>query len=589
MKIIKDMQTLRHLLVSLLICMLSAAAWAQQRYPMYPGYPYYGQPGQQPYYGQPRQQQPYAPPAQQQPYAPPAQQQPYAPPAQQQPYAPPAQQQPYAPPAQQQQSPGPGQQYRPQQSWPQAPARSPYTQSSPQVTGQNPPRLEVLISGQRPYIQQTLVLTLRIISSSNLASVQPEIPSGGPLIFSKLDGPIASAHRSGGQQEIVNEFHYAVTPLQSGMVSIPLVRVKGTLNGGQKSEFDIASPASILLDVQPVDPSVQPWLPLHGLILQSRLEGAEHPEAGKPLTLVVDISAIGATGGQLPSFENHLRESAFHVYREDSDIEGRVSSDGRYLLGHKTETFTLVPQNGGKLRIPELRVSWWNVGTGLAETSSVPIRQLIVKGEPGPDAGQIRDLFPEASSLLLWIPLIGLFGATIGFWILAWLRQKRFVQVAEEEITVVLSFAARRVRTFLAWLSPIRRLQKVRQIFVRSLPRSFRLYFCVHVVDGEDDPEDWSYMLKFLGNKHLGIPAQLPLQDFGDRLSDIHPHSNRQLMRDLMRELEQTLYSNGSMDFSAWKRRFRNQLKPSWLPQLGRKAASRPSANQRLPRLNPGV
>jgi len=109
------------------------------------------------------------------------------------------------------------------------------------------------------------------------------------------------------------------------------------------------------------------------------------------------------------------------------------------------------------------------------------------------------------------------------------------------------------------------------------------------VVDGEDDPEDWSYMLKFLGNKHLGIPAQLPLQEFGDRLSDIHPHSDRQSMRDLMRELEQTLYSDGRMDFSAWKRRFRNQLKPSWLPRLGRKTANRPSANQRLPRLNPGV
>ena len=152
-----------------------------------------------------------------------------------------------------------------------------------------------------------------------------------------------------------------------------------------------------------------------------------------------------------------------------------------------------------------------------------------------------------------------------------------------------LAFAARRFRAFLAWLSPMRRLQKIRQLFVRSLPRSFRLWFCVRVVDGESDPEVWSYMLKFLANKHLGIPAQLPLPDLGERLADIHRRSDRRRMRELMRELELSLYADGSLDFAAWKRRFRRQLKPSWLPRPGSRRIPRQTARSRLPRLNPGI
>jgi hypothetical protein len=434
-----------------------------------------------------------------------------------------------------------------------------------------------------------VVLSLRIISDINLDSVQPEIPGSGGLVISKLDGPVARARTSGGKQEIVNEYRYAVTPLTSGAISIPALRVKGTLSGGRGNPFNIVSPASNLLEVQPVDASVQPWLPLNGLLIQSYLQGAESPEAGKPLSLVIDISAVGATGGQLPTFEKLLRNGGdFNVYREKSEVQGKVSTDGQFLLGNRTETFTLVPKFGGKIQIPELTINWWNVDTGRAEKAIVPIRQLIAKGTPSSGDEKIGDLFPGASSVLLWLPLIGLFGLTIGFWILAWLRQKRFVQVVEEEIAVVATFGVKQIRGFFAWLAPIRRLQRVRQLFVRSLPKSFRLWFCVRVVDSETDPEVWSYMLKFLANKHLGIPPQIPLRQLADTLTDIHPRADRSTMRKLMGELDGYLYGESPVEFSDWKQRFRSQLKPSWFPRVNGPGARR-TGSSRLPSLNPGT
>jgi len=579
----------------LLLSLLALQAEAQQRYPGY-GYPYgqgnpyqpYTQPGQQrpqPAYRQPAPQgQPTAPayPSRQPVYRPPQSQAPAYQPRQPtyQPQVPAYQtSQPAQP-----RTPA----FQPQQrSWPGAPATS-YSKPAPQASRPAAPQIKVQLSDRRPYIQQTLILTLEVISDTNLATLQPKLPGIGSLVFSQLDGPETLSRRRGDKTEIVNRYHYAVTPLLAGEVSIPAIHVSGTMSG-RSDRFEIASPASILLQVQPAVPGIEPWLPLHGLILQSYLKGAEQPVAGSPLNMVVDISAIGASGGQLPSFERYLKNRDFHVYREKSDIEGRISSDGRFLLGHRTEVFTLVPQHGGKVQIPELRINWWNVDTQRAESTTVPIRQLVARGEPGSLEEKLDILSLSSGDLMLWIPLIGLFTVTIGFWILAWLRHKPFIRVVEEEIRGVSGFSIRRFRDFLIWLAPIRRLQRLRQLFVRSLPRSFRLWFCVRVVDGEDDPEVWAYMLKFLANKHLGLPAQLPLQDLGRRLSKIHPRSDPKTMDTLMQELDNALYGGGSIDFPAWKKRFRRQLRPSWIPSHGTGGTTPRNVRQRLPALNPRV
>ncbi len=574
-----------------------------------PGYPYgqqypqqgYGQPTQ-PYgqgYGQPAQapaynpaQQPYGQsygqPAQRPAYSPP-QRQPYGQQGYGQPYGQPTQQpygQDYRQPAQQPYGQGYGQPAQ-QQSWPRQPATG-YGQTTKATSIRNAPRVEVQVSETHPFAQQSVVLTLRIVSSSNLSTAQPELPQTGEFVLKKLDGPVASVANINGRQEIVNEYHYALTPLQAGTLTIPRLRVKGTTADSYGTAFDVLSSDPLRLDIQPVEPGVQPWLPLHGLVVQSYLQNAEKPEAGKPINLVVEISAVGATGGQLPSMEKRLKtHKDFHIYRDKSEIEGKISSDGQFLLGHRTEVYTLVPQHGGKVRIPELRIHWWNVDSGQAETSTVPMRQLVAKGEPGTAAGEIADLFPGASTLILWVPLVAMFTVTVGFWVLAWLRHKRFMQVVEEEITVVARFAIGQVRAFLLWIAPVRRLQKLRQIFVRALPRFYRLWFCVRVVDAEKDPEVWGYMLKFLANKHLGIPAQLPLQELGERLSDIHPRSDRAIMRNLMRELEASLYSDGQIDFEVWKARFREQLKPGWIPfSSGGEGGTKPPRHP-LPELNP--
>jgi len=469
-------------------------------------------------------------------------------------------------------------------------APSAYTAPSPRYSAppSQPPqgvsngvRLEAYLANSNPYLQQSVVLALRLSSNGALATATPQLPRSHEVIFKRLGDPVSS---TGARQEIVTQYYYAVTPLREGLLILPPIGMTGSYAGGGQT-FEVSSPTPLVLDVRPADLDVTPWLPLHGLTLQAYIEGDEKPEAGKPMRLVVDLNAVGATGAQLPSLESQLRGDGFRLYRERSNLEGKVSGDARYLLGRRTDTFTLVPQHGGKVQIPALEVRWWNVDTGRVETAAAPIRQLVAAGQPGAEDDRVGELFPGATSLLLWVPLGLAFAFSIGFWILAWLRHKRFGQVVEEELVMSWRFIAQQIHHFLEWLSPIRRLQRLRQIFVRSLPKSYRLYFCVKVVENENDPEVWSYMLRFLANKHLGLPTHDSMAVLGERILRFHPGADAAEMRRLMQQLDANLYFNEPIEFAAWKRDFRRQLRPTLFGHRDKREADRPHGG--LPSLNP--
>jgi len=537
-----------------------------------PSYPSYSQPPSQPSYGQPQ----YAQPGYGQPYTQP-----------QTPGYPFGQQPGYGQP--QQSYPGPqgfpGQPWAPQQQ-PSYGYGSPYGQTQQPgrpVSNQQPPKVELQMESSRAYVQQSLLLTLEVISGSVLKTANPEPPRTSDVVFKRLGEAVAIQRGN----EIVNQFHFALTPLREGQFTLPPIKVSGTYSAG--GEFEAESSSVLQLNVIPADSSIQPWLPLHGLVIQGYLDGDQNPAAGKPISLVVDTSAVGTTGQQLPSLEQQLKVPDFRVYREKTETTGKVSQDGKFLIGTRTETFTLVPLHGGRVQIPTLQLHWWNVDTSSAEVSSVPIRQLMARGEPGVDDGRVTDLFPGATKWILWPALIALFAVPFGIWTLAWLRHKTFVQVMGEEMAIANRFFWGKIAGFLRWLAPIRRAQRLRQIFVRrGLPKSWRLWFCVKLVNQENDPETWAYMLRFLANKHLGLPPQDSMTVLGDRIANIHPKCKKEVMRDLMGQLDAALYHRGEIDFPRWKRQFRSQLRPGIFGG-SREPRAAPKQPRGLPMLNPSI
>lgn len=454
------------------------------------------------------------------------------------------------------------------------------------------PRLEVIVDEDEPYVQQNVLVRLRVVSAGNLATASPDLAGIDDALFEQLEGPVTSTRGSGNNQEIVNEYVLTMTPLRDGPLEIGPIKVSGTLAGGMPFESVARSP--IALDVRPPMASVRPWLPLRGLRIDAELTEADGMARGRPATLTVELEAEGAVGDQLPSVENMLRSEDFRVYREQTMTDTRLTDNGRTLLGKRIEVYTLVPHSGGRLQLPELRLNWWNVETASREASSEPIRVFNVAGESGPFgfAGSTRaDGGGGNDWQKYWLPVAGLALLLIGYWGGVWLRGRvpgergalwprvRGLLGSGARLTGRGLVAAGRV------LNPMPLVRGLRDALAALTPRSTRVYQCARAADSAEDPAAWCLIFQQQACRRLAADTREPLPRMADRITALRPGADRERVQALMQRLDRALYNRGDIDFPRWKREFRSALRPG-TGALGSVVASR-VRRARLPELNP--
>ena len=493
--------------------------------------------------------------------------------------------------------PGPGY----QRGWP-GQYQAPYGQQ----TGQQPtkpPRLELELSDHQPYVQENVLLRLRVVSDQNLETATPELPNSNDVLLQKIEGPNARSRTgAGGRREIVNEFVYTLTPLHAGNLEVAPLRVTGTTYGngygyGQAGgrRYEAVSPEPIRLQVRPAMASVRPWLPLQDLDLKATLDAAEEVEQGQPVTLTLELYALGATGSQLPSLESLLASPDFRVYREQTLNEGHLSSDGAYLEGRRTEYYTLVPRAGGKLVLPEIRLAWWNVVSGAKEYAGLPIRTLQVDGESGPFG-----LSPSAETSgggglsWFWLPLAGLVLLLLGYWGGVWYKG-RGPRTSERPalrdrlssgLGSAMATASSGATGLVKRMDPTPMLGRIRPRLGKSLPPSTRFLICVKTANREQDPAAWAQQFEELTCRHLQFDSQTTLPGVTGRILTLRPGADREQVVRLMQQLDGALYGNQDIDFDRWKKQFRSQVgRRRGLASLTGKKLHLTRA--RLPELNP--
>jgi hypothetical protein len=463
-------------------------------------------------------------------------------------------------------------------------AGMPYTQAQPRASSA-PPRVITRIPEGAVYVQQTLLLTLEVVSGTNLQTIDPILPRTDSLVFRKMGSWEANVRVRDGNREIVNSLRFLVTPLRPGEQRLEPVRVQGKTADGQ--DFQAVAPAALELQVLPPEPGVLPWLPLTDLEMHARLVNDRDIKDGKPVTLIVEQRAVGATGSQLPSLEPQLREGNFRLYRENSEMEGRITRDGR-LEGTRIDTFTLVPQKGRELLIPTVRITWWNSAQQRAETAILPSRLLnagdSLMGDLSEQLG--GGPFVAGSSWVFWLPLT-IFAFIMGlYWTWIWAKGRRYGERLRQALADSLTPADTRLGRWLARVSPRRHLHVARRRFANSLPRAYRLWYCVRAADAETDPADWSQVLRFLVQRRLGAPAQVPMPQLAEIIIDIHPGARAERVRALLGELSAALFGATQIpDFARWKREFKREIRPRLFGlRLGRRGGVPTEA---LPELNP--
>ena len=460
-----------------------------------------------------------------------------------------------------------------------------------QVQQVSKPYLEVSLDSTEAYVHQNLVMSIKVVSAVNLKTVTAQVPQSDGVVMRQLGDITVSTRNRQAQREIVNTLYYQLTPVRSGRIELDRVRVSGTMDitSPNQAYFDVTTNEPKLLSVLDPQPGLRPWLPLHELTLSARLSNDERIGEGEPLTLTVEQRAVGMSGAQLPSLEAQLRAPGHRLYREKSEYEGTITKQGK-LVGTRTDRFTLVPQQGDRVEIPAIRVGWWNVDRKRKETAVLPGRLLNQSlANANEDAGSTGLVLAKTTGLLLmWLLLVALAFLLGRFWtrltpvlqhVHRWIWP-RLVGLGQPLL--------RRLMPLLAHLSPQRNLPLIRRKIADSLPRSARLWFCVRGADEEQDPDDWSQVLRFLVNRRLGLSAQLPMSGLAKQIIDIHPGADADKICALLNELEAALFADRPIaDFDNWKKEFKQQVRPRLYFSLRRKL--RINRASELPNLNPTV
>lgn len=483
--------------------------------------------------------------------------------------------------------PAPGQGYQP--NWPGGYAAP----SAPTQRTLRPPRLEWSLDASQPYVQENLLLRLDLISPDELTTADPDLAGQDAVLLQKLAGPTTSTRGSGDSRELVTQFWLVLTPLRAGDLTLPPPKITGMRPGnyGAPERYEAVGTSPIALQVRPAMATVHPWLPLRSLSLNAVFDRPERVEPGQPVTLVLESTAAGGLAAQLPNLEEQLVSPDFRIYREQTLSANTLSKDGRQLTATRTEYYTLVPQGGGTLRLPEIKVPWWNLETGSRQVATLPIRTLSIEGATGPLGLAVSLIDAGAGWSRVWLPITGILLVLAGYWI-GVLYQRRLPGVGLN--TRLRSWSSQTIdrsmngsTRLLKRLDPTHLAARAKAAAIRRLPESSRLLMCVRDAHRARDPVAWSERFERSARHLLHAPDQGGAPNLTERILTLRPRADRTRLTRLMHELDRALYGRQPLDFARWKRDFMRQVGRT--PNLIR--PRRPETRIRraaLPALNPG-
>ncbi len=288
-------------------------------------------------------------------------------------------------------------------------------------------RVELEVDDREPYVHGSVRLCVRLLAAEGFLEGGLSEPRIDGALVRRIGADRQTEREIDGRRYRVVEREYAVAPQRSGPLRIEPVVFEGLLpdpearqarrgrSGSLIERFLAGSPIEELL----ADPSADPFFadPFGGSLL-SQLAAPLRPvrTASAPLELTVRLRPAGAEGSWwLPARDVQLLEAfesdppRFRVgepvrrqvvlraegvaadqlprlalpepdglsqYLEPAREDTRVE-DGRLHALQVIES-VLIPTRSGRLELPAVEVSWWDVEAERARTARLPSRSIQV-------------------------------------------------------------------------------------------------------------------------------------------------------------------------------------------------------------------
>lgn len=286
-----------------------------------------------------------------------------------------------------------------------------------------------------PYVGQQVVLKLRLLNNVAIARgslVEPEL--GAARRFRHDDLRHYRIER-GGQAFDVREQTISLFPTQPGTRQLTPAAYRGRmLAAPAQAPATDAAPGRLierrsgapLLKVRapPTAYGGAHWLPAMQVELARDLSGAvESPVAGDVLDLELGITAVGLPAESLPANLYAFDGEDLKIYADEASRSNRF--DGGKLVGQLQQRYAVVVARPGKIELPGLVLTWWDVEAEHEREARLEPRVIEVGGDaaaPRADAAGAGFASLGASS---WPWLLAPFAAGLAMILLAYGLRRR--------------------------------------------------------------------------------------------------------------------------------------------------------------------
>jgi len=229
------------------------------------------------------------------------------------------------------------------------------------------------------YVLSQISLTVRIFYQANLTEAAINPPSPSQASVRLLDEIPYQSDRNGERYRVL-ERRYAIFPERSGTLTIPAMQLSGRLIErpsdrlwqptvrGRRVQVE-SEPVTLEISPRPASYSGDFWLPARRITISQQISDNENLHVGEPITRTVIVDAVGLE-------ENMLEEPVWPEMDEariyPDQPQGISRDDGEWVLGHKEFRYAIVPEQAGDLRLPAIRLDWWDTVRNEQRTEMLP-------------------------------------------------------------------------------------------------------------------------------------------------------------------------------------------------------------------------
>jgi len=247
--------------------------------------------------------------------------------------------------------------------------------------------LESDVDSQKVYVQQQIIYTVRLFRAVNTHYARLSEPLAGDSIIEKLGEDAQYNKTIDNTRYLVTERRYAIFPQNSGELKIDSVNFTADVNDpNQKNRnrfLNTTRPISVnskekIITVKPQPAKASnPWIPASSVVLADKwTPQTQELTVGEPITWTLLLTAQGLSEAQLPSIILP-KVAGLQWYPDTPQKERQINDNG--LLAQRIEKLAVIPSKEGKITIPEIQVSWWDVNSDSQKIASIPSRTFNVK------------------------------------------------------------------------------------------------------------------------------------------------------------------------------------------------------------------